>query len=180
MSLLPPRSLLAAYQLVSKAWPSLHPSESDAALWSKISETELEKEWARWVARTNEGGVTARLFYKVVPGYSFAGGNNNFFRDSTLTPKDLVGKTDFDSVLPWSRQAASYRRHDEQVVKSLIPQLDILERQDQADGTTTLLHTSKTAVVDAKRKAIGLLGIYELLDEATWAKMVLQRPTVPA
>jgi len=140
-----------------------------------MSAPELQKEWDAWLEKTNQATFEARLFYKHVPEYTFAGANQNLVKDSSLPSlQALMGKTDFDPALPWNRQAAWYRRHDEDLVKARGSQLDILERQDQTEGTAWL-HTGKTAVFGADNSVIGILGMYQVLDNATGTKMALTR-----
>lgn len=172
---IPPLSLLRAFKLVSAPWPSVNPSGADEARWAKMSEPELHAEWNRWLVKTNAPGFDARLFYKHVPEYTFAGANQNLVGDAALPSLDkLLGKTDFDPALPWNRQAAWYRRHDEDLVKSKGSLLDILERQDQTDGTAWL-HTGKTAVFGKDGNVVGILGMYQVLDDATGTRMALAR-----
>lgn len=172
---IPPLSLLRAFKLVSVPWPEVHPGDADAARWESLGEAELQREWERWLAKTNAPEFQARLFYKLVPDYRFAGGNNNFVRDSGLgSLENVVGKTDFDASLPWVRQAAWYRRHDEELVQTRGSALDILERQDQSTGTAWI-HTGKTAVFGQDGSVIGVLGMYEVLDNATGTRMALAR-----
>jgi len=140
-----------------------------------MTPAQLRAEWDQWLGRANQPHVKLRLFWKHVPDFTFAGGNNALVADSGLpSVEHLVGRTDFDPIFPWSRQAAWYRRHDEEVVRSRTPQLDILERQDQALDTVWL-HTSKTVMLGEKDDVVGLMGVYEVLDHATGARLFKER-----
>jgi hypothetical protein len=61
---------------------------------------------------------------------------------SGLEARWLVGQTDADPRVAWTRQAALYMRDDREVMTSGTPRFDIVERQDREDGTVWL-RTSK-------------------------------------
>ncbi len=177
------RAVLAAYhQLVSATWPALHPTMPEASRrWGSATQAELTAELAEWVREASKPGSEVRLFWKVGPQFEFGGCNSQFARDAGLAkPADIVGATDFDTRFPWRPQAAKYRLDDEAIVKSKIPQLSIIERQKGTDGSITWVRVGKVPIVRADGVAIGILGMYEILDAATGRKLALEQPRRPA
>jgi len=72
--------------------------------------------------------------------------------------------------LPWVRQAAKYRDDEEAVFKSGTPKLDIIERQQGTTGVITWVRAGKAPIRTA-RETIGVLGMYEMLDDATGRRL---------
>lgn len=107
-----------------------------------------------------------RVFWKVLPDFKYAGCNFVFAKDSGLAGvKQMVGLTDFDGRISWNRQANKYRRDDEKVTDSGTFAPKLFERQDRPDGTVWV-HTAK-APLWVSGKIVGLLGLYETIDDAT-------------
>ncbi len=177
------RAILAAYhQLVEATWPDLHPTMREASRrWGAATQAQLSAELDQWVKDASKPGSEVRLFWKVGPQFEFGGCNAQFARDAGLAkPADLVGATDFDNRLPWRPQAAKYRLDDEAVVKSKVPQLSIIERQKGPDGSITWVRVGKVPIVRADGTAIGVFGMYEILDAATGRKLAMEQPRRPA
>jgi hypothetical protein len=114
------------------------------------------------------------VFWKLGPKYVFAGCNEHFARDSGLPASQLLGTDDFDSRLPWGPQAAKYRADDTEVVQAGTPKLDILERQKSPSGAVIWVRVGKAPIL-AGGSAIGVLGMYDLLDEKAATKLFLAR-----
>jgi hypothetical protein len=157
-----------AYQSVMNAsWPTLHPAMAErSAHWGAASPETLEAELRDYVRQASDPACRVRVFWKMGPGFTFAGCNEHFARDAGIPAAQLLGKDDFDSKLPWVQQAAKYRLDDEAVFKSGTPKLDIIERQRGATGTITWVRAGK-APIRTPREIIGILGMYEVLDDAT-------------
>ncbi len=173
------RAILAAYhQLVEATWPDLHPTMREASRrWASATDAQLSAELAQWVKEASKPGGEVRLFWKVGPQLEFGGCNSQFARDAGLaSPTDIIGATDFDSRLPWRPQAAKYRLDDEQVVKTKTAQLGIIERQKGPDGNITWVRVGKVPIVRADGAAIGVFGMYEVLDPAVGRKLALEQP----
>ncbi|MCA9608329.1 MAG: hypothetical protein KC619_22120 [Myxococcales bacterium] len=164
---------MVAYRRVQRvSWPELNPAGGDDEMaWSSMSAAELETELARLLAETERAGQEVRVFWKVGPELVYAGCNDQFARDAGFErASDLIGKNDFDPEISWARQSAKYRRDDVEVVRSGRANLDIIERQDSPNGTIWL-RTGKAAIRPGGQAAIGVLGMYEVIDQATAAKL---------
>ena len=121
-----------------------------------------------------------RVFWKLGPKFVFGGANDNFARDAGLRAAELVGIDDFDPRLPWGAQAAKYRADDQEVFTSGQAKLDILERQTSSTGAVVWVHVGKAPIRLASGAVIGILGMYDLLDEKTAQKVFFERAGRPA
>ena len=170
------RAVLNAYKQVMEAsWPQLHPAMFGRAnKWPTASEAELSQELAGYLAQASSPACKVRIFWKILPGFTFMGCNAAFARDAGLrSPADIVGLDDYDKRFPWYLQAAKYRLDDQNVVSRGLPMLDIIERQQQTAGVAWL-RVGKTPIKTADGKIIGLFGMYETVDAAAGGKMFVQ------
>lgn len=170
------RAVLAAYKLVKDAsWPELNPGMRNAeARWPSGSAADLGRELQAYVDETNVASCTVRVFWKTGRDLAFAGCNKNFVKDAGLaSPAELIGLDDFSSKLPWAAQAAKYRFDDKEIVDSGLPKLDILERQNSASGIVWVLVGK--APIRSGARSIGILGMYQLLDNEKAKKLFAQR-----
>jgi hypothetical protein len=115
-----------------------------------------------------------RVFWKLGPDLKFAGCNEHFAHDAGMPKAQLIGKDDFDPKLPWKHQSAKYRIDDEAVVKAGEAKLDIIERQRGTTGTITWVRAGK-APIRAGQEVIGILGMYEVLDDATGRRLFAEQ-----
>ena len=171
------RGVLAAYKTVMEAsWPSLHPAmKGRAAQWLSASEAALQAELREYLREASQPTCRVRVFWKIGPHFSYAGGNAHYATDAGFASiADLIGLNDFDEKVPWQAQAAKFRKDDKEVFDSGVAKLDILERQDSAAGTVWV-KVGKTAIRNGSGVVIGILGMYEQLDEAVATKMYLER-----
>jgi hypothetical protein len=169
------RAVLIAYKLVKDAsWPDLHPGMVKAsARWGQATEAELRKELEGYIDETARPGCDVRVFWKLGHDLKFAGCNLMFVKDAGLkSPADMIGIDDFSDKLPWKAQAAKYRFDDKQVVDSGKAILDMLERQNSATGTVWVLVGK--APVQVAGRSIGILGMYQILDQAA-ANVILAK-----
>jgi two-component system, sensor histidine kinase and response regulator len=165
--------VLIAYRLVQAAsWPRLHPHIATRARgWIDADEKALAKELADLVIETDAAKRPVRVFWKTGANFVFAGCNDHFARDAGFeSAKGLIGKTDFDDGVAWQRQAAKYRRDDQEVVQTGVAKLDILERQDTPDGVAWL-RTGKAPIRGQGGQVVGVLGMYEVIDATTAAQL---------
>ena len=172
------RAVLAAYkQLVDATWPDLHPTMRDRArLWPTASAQSLANELAELVQQSSAESSAVRVFWKLGPKYEFGGVNRLFAKDAGFAnPAELVGLTDFDSRLPWRPQAAKYRADDESIVASKTARLGIIERQKGPNGEITWVRVAKAPILHANGNAIGVLGIYEVLDPAVARRLAVEQ-----
>ena len=166
------RAVLSAYQLVMTAsWPTLHPEMLERAPhWASAGADDLEAELQSYVRHASDPSCPVRVFWKLGSGFKFAGCNEHFAHDAGMPAAVLLGKDDFDPKLPWVRQAAKYRDDDETVFKSGTPKLDIIERQRGTTGAITWVRAGK-APIRTSQETIGILGMYEILDDATGRRL---------
>lgn len=86
------------------------------------------------------------MFWWKTERSEFLGFCPRFAHASGVPALELLGKVDSDGAVVWSRQGPLYMRDDREVLRSRVPKLDIVERQDRADGTVWL-RTSKVPYV---------------------------------
>jgi hypothetical protein len=177
------RGVLAAYKEVMEAsWPTLHPTMAQRSVgWPAASESDLQAELDRYLKDSAAPGGRVRIFWKFSDKLRFGGCNLLFAQDAGLSgAADLIGIDDFDPKLPWVRQAPKYRADDEQVFKSGVPKLDIVERQDQSEGVHHWLRVGKTPIRTPDGTVIGILGMYEVLASDVGRRMYAERVMSPA
>lgn len=163
--------LFAYQQVMTASWPTLHPEMPErASQWASASGETLEAELRGYVRQASDPGCPVRVFWKLGPRFTFAGCNEHFARDAGMPTVELLGKDDFDPKLPWKHQAAKYRIDDEAVVAAGAPKLDIIERQRGTTGTITWVRAGKAPIRTA-REIIGILGMYEILDDKTGRRL---------
>ncbi len=93
------------------------------------------------------------------------------------SPSDIVGKSDYE--MAWTKEEAdSYRRCDSQVMDNDSPMLNIEETQEQADGNTMSVLTSKVPLKDEAGEVIGILGIYLDITERRRLEQNLEERTI--
>lgn len=169
------RATLDAYALVADTWPSLAVAAARRESWRHMGVNQLQAEIAQLLEQSDGGDNPVRVFWKQLPDFAYAGCNQAFAKDSGLgEARKLVGLNDFNPALSWARQAAGYRKYDEEITRAGRPNLDILERQDQS-GTTVFVHTGKAPVLGPDGEVLGILGMYQVLDKATGTRMMLSR-----
>jgi len=170
------RAILNAYKQVMEAsWPQMHPAMfGRASQWASASESELQQELTGYLNQASAPGCKVRVFWKMLPGFTFGGCNGPLARDAGLrSPSEMIGLDDYDKRFPWSLQAAKYRTDDQAVCRRGLPMLDIIERQQAASGLSWL-RSGKTPIKTSDGKVIGLLGMYEPLDAETGGKLFIQ------
>ena len=176
------RAVLAAYLVVKNAsWPDLHRGMAKrAAHWPGMSEAELRAELDAYLKEVSGPDYPVRVFWKLGPKFLFGGCNHRFARDAGLgRPSDLLGLDDFSPKMPWQAQAAKYRADDQEVFDTGRAKLDILERQTSATGPTVFVRVGKAPIRTAAGQVIGILGMYEVLDEKTAQKLFFERSHGP-
>lgn len=166
-------AVLLAWKAVRQTgWPQLAPAIAQhATQWPRMDEAGLRAELQSLVDELSKPGCAVRLFWKFGADLIYHGYNDNFLRDSGFTsPSGLLEKNDLHADIGWSRQGAKYRADDFDVMNGSPGVRDIIERQDQ-EGGTVWVHTVKSAVRAATGEVIGVLGMYEVIDAATAAKL---------
>ncbi|MBD2453247.1 AAA family ATPase [Nostoc sp. FACHB-87] len=90
------------------------------------------------------------------------------------SPEAIVGKNDYD--LPWSKaESDSYREYDRRIMESKQPQLHIIETQQQTDGKTIWIDTSKIPLCDEAGEVYGILGSYEDISDRKQTEVAIQQ-----
>ncbi len=167
------RAVLQAYKEVKDAsWPALNPAMAERSRhWAEAAEADLRAELAGYLREAVPPAWQVRIFWKLGPELVFGGCNEQFARDAGLaSAAELVGLTDFDKRLPWTRQAAKYRLDDQAVIASGTARLGIIERQQSGDGHINWVRVSK-APVRTGAGVVGVLGMYEPLDPETGRRL---------
>lgn len=172
------RAVLMTYREVKSAsWPELHPRMvQNAPRWPFASEAELRAELDGYLAETSAPTCPVRVFWKLGRKFVFGGCNAHFARDAGLSgPAEVIGLDDFSPKLPWQAQAAKYRADDKEVFDSGKANLDILERQTSGSGVVQWVRVGKAPIKTVEGPVIGILGMYELLDEKVAQKLFFER-----
>jgi PAS domain S-box-containing protein len=82
------------------------------------------------------------------------------------SPRDLIGKTDFD--MAWSAQADAYRKDDHEVMRSRKSKLDIEEVNVNSEGEESWVRTSKVPIISQTGEVVAILGMFE--DITAWKR----------
>ncbi|MCC6557231.1 MAG: PAS domain-containing protein [Polyangiaceae bacterium] len=110
---------------------------------------------------------------------TYLGCNRRFAEDASLaSPEEIAGKDDLDMI--WRAQADLYRSDDRAVMDSGVPKLGYEELQEQANGRTAWVRTSKVPLRDERGEVVAVLGMYEDITAAkeAQAEQVLLREEV--
>ena len=83
--------------------------------------------------------------------------------------QNIIGKTDYD--LPWKKEESDwYRECDRRIMDSGIPEMGIIETQQQAGGKQTWAETNKVPLQDDNGTIIGILGTYQDISDRKQAE----------
>lgn len=94
----------------------------------------------------------------------YEGGNKYFADAAGMTPKELIGKTDYE--LPWKKEESDFFVEiDQRVMSSGKAELGVIEPQQQADGTQTWVETNKIPLFNDDNEVIGILGTFKDITE---------------
>ncbi|MBY0544338.1 MAG: response regulator [Gammaproteobacteria bacterium] len=104
--------------------------------------------------------VPSHLFWKDKESV-FLGCNLLFSQSAGLkSPEDIIGRTDYD--LPWTKEESDkYRADDKAVMLSGQARINTEEVQTLADGTKTVLLTSKVPLHADDGTIVGVIGMYQ-------------------
>ncbi|WP_019508338.1 PAS domain S-box protein [Pleurocapsa sp. PCC 7319] len=107
----------------------------------------------------------------------YLGCNQRFVEVSGFNNQsEIVGKTDYD--LPWKKEEADwFRECDRRVVESQTSEYNIIEPQQQADGSQRWLKTNKMLLHDSHRNIVGIVGTFEDITERVELEQQLQTQT---
>lgn len=102
-----------------------------------------------------------RIFWKDRTS-TYLGCNQAFANDAGKGDSaEMVGLSDNHPSLPWTAQAASYQEVDRQVMTTGVAEINFDEPQDQVDGATNWVRTSKIPLRETTGALIGVLCTYE-------------------
>jgi len=168
-------TLLAYAHMTEACWPGLHPTMvRRKPAWVELGAKHLGDELSSLMDEADGSPMGLRVFWKLVPNFTFRGGNTLFAKDAGhKSMQTLMGLTDFSKEVPWNRQAPLYRKDDEDVVATQRDKLDIVQRQDQASDTI-YLHAAKVPMLSGS-KTVGLMGAYQLIDAAAAARIISRK-----
>ncbi len=118
-----------------------------------MKETSLTNE--QLVLNTIINNIPAMVFYKNLDG-KYIAANEMFARQLNTTPREIIGKTDFDF---YSEEIAShYRDTDLEVIQSG-KNIEALEEAIVVDGVTKMYATRKVLLRDTSGKPYGIIGL---------------------
>jgi len=127
-----------------------------------VTDISAQKEFERQVLESKQLLQTIldilpqRVFWKDIDS-NYLGANKTFLEDCNT--KDIIGKCDYD--MPWSKEESDfYRNCDRRVMDTDVPEIDIIEKQTQADGSLLWVSTCKVPLHDVNGKVMGILGTY--------------------
>lgn len=105
---------------------------------------------------------------------NYLGCNKAFSISAGLeSSEEIKGKNDFD--LPWGDSTAElYRSMDRQVISTGVALHNLPGKQDNADGSLTLLNTSKIPLYNSDGQVIGILGVSHDVTEIKQTQESLQ------
>ncbi len=100
----------------------------------------------------------------------YLGCNRKFARAAGVgEPERIIGLNDYD--LPWKASETDwFREWDRRVMRSGVPQLNIVEPQQQANGKQSWLNTNKIPLRDTQGNVVGILGTFEDITERKQAE----------
>ncbi len=113
--------------------------------------------------------IPQQIFWKDI-NLVFRGCNKNWAMYAQIdSPESVIGKTDYD-LISNPELANIFRKRDQQIMESNIPELHVLQRKINPDqkGQSIWLDASKLPIIDADGKTIGILGV---LDDITQRKL---------
>lgn len=113
-----------------------------------------------------------RVFWKDLE-MRYLGCNNAFATDAGAEhPGDIVGKNDYQ--LAWKEKAELYRVDDRRVIESGISKLFYDEPLIMPDGRQIWIRTSKVPLRNEAQEIVGILGIFEDINEYKLAEEALK------
>jgi len=146
-----------------------------SAQWPAASEIALQSELREYLREASQPTCRVRVFWKIGPQFSYAGGNAHYATDAGFANvADLIGLNDFHEKMPWQAQAAKFRKDDKEVFDSGVAKLDILERQSSATGTVWVL-VGKAPIRGTRGPNLGVFGMYELIEHERATKLYMER-----
>lgn len=95
----------------------------------------------------------------------FLGCNRRFLQMvGAKNVEDIIGKTDLDLWIS-QEEAEMYIRSDKKVMETGIPELDVLQMRQLANGQVAWLKVSKVPFQDVEGNIIGIIGTYQDVTE---------------
>ena len=90
----------------------------------------------------------------------YLGCNNYFAQDAGMSPKEIVGLTDYD--MPWGEEhAADFIADDHEVMETKQSHLQYIEQLRLADGSLAWIQTNKVPMQDNNGNVTGILVTYQ-------------------
>ncbi|MFW9794573.1 MAG: PAS domain S-box protein, partial [Candidatus Thorarchaeota archaeon] len=129
---------------------------------AKVAEEKLRK--SQEMLQTVMNTIPEYVFWKDLDSV-YLGCNENFALVAGVeSPDNIIGKTDFE--LAWKEvEAELFRALDKEVIKSNLPQMNIISPQLQADGREAWIEANIVPLHDEEGHVIGVLGTYQDITE---------------
>jgi len=128
-----------------------------------LKRAEAELQSSRLMVQTVLDSIPVRVFWKD-RDLVYLGCNKAFADDAGVSsPKDIVGKTDFD--MPWKEQADAIRNEDQAIANGGDPKVSVEGHLRCAHDQTIYMCTTKAALPGAGSEIIGVIGCYEDITE---------------
>ncbi|MBW1848779.1 MAG: PAS domain S-box protein, partial [Deltaproteobacteria bacterium] len=140
---------------------------------TKRKQAEKALNESRYMLQTVLDSIPAAVFWKD-QNLIYLGGNRTWLATTGLnSSEEVAGKSDYD--LPWSKEESdSFRENDRRIMKSGIPEYDIIEPYLRSNGTQAWAKTNKVPLRDTEGKIVGILGTYEDITERKNAEDALK------
>ena len=129
---------------------------------TKLAETKLRS--SQEMLQTVMNTIPQFVFWKDLDSV-YLGCNENFaFASGVRSPDNIVGKTDYD--LAWREvEAELFRELDKEVIRTDLPQMNIISPQRQADNKDAWIEINIVPLHDDDGNVIGVLGTYNDITE---------------
>ncbi|MBW2364960.1 MAG: PAS domain S-box protein [Deltaproteobacteria bacterium] len=140
---------------------------------TKRKQAEKALNESRYMLQTVLDSIPAAVFWKD-QNLIYLGGNRTWLATTGInSSEEVAGKSDYD--LPWSKEESdSFRENDRRIMKSGIPEYDIIEPYLRSNGTQAWAKTNKVPLRDTEGKIVGILGTYEDITERKNAEDALK------
>jgi tRNA-dependent cyclodipeptide synthase len=102
--------------------------------------------------------IAASVYWKDLEG-KYLGCNKYMLDMAGLKSRDeILGKTDYDNMLPWHAVASEVRKLDQLVINN-IKKYEFEDRGKIADGSERVLLSTKSPLLDKEGRVIGVIGV---------------------
>ena len=164
-----------AYDVTQRKQTELALKQLNAELEQRVKDRTQALQESRSMMHLVLDTIPLRVFWKDRDS-RYLGCNLAFSRDLTLTPDQIVGKT--DAELPFVVEAARYRAEDAQIFSAQSLRLSYEERLSTPQDGEIYARTSKVPLTNADGAVIGVLGCYEDISDIKQVEASLRQLNV--